>query len=121
MTKTPEAVGGVSAKQLNLFGDRFAKLKAEADTVRSAQSTLMKEIEDKGVNKPAFKLAMKLRDMEIEKAAEFDRDLANYLQALGVDKRFEAHEQAQQTARDQESAAAASQGNGAEAGAPAGA
>ena len=113
----------VNKKQFNLFGDRFATLKAEADTVRSAQSTLMKEIEEAGINKPAFKLAMKLRDMEIEKAAAFDHDLARYLQLLGVDKRFEAHEQANQTARDQESAAAAGQkgGNGAEAGAPAGA
>lgn len=117
----PENVGGVTKKQLSLFGDRFATLKAEADVVRSSQSTLMKEIEESGLVKAAFKAAMKLRDMEESRAAAWLNGFEDCCERLGVNRKIEAYHAKAQEARDQErtSAASAKKGNSAEAGASA--
>jgi hypothetical protein len=82
--KTNEASTGANLERLPKLAERWDARKSKADDARSDLGTLAKEVEDLGFNRAAFKLTMKLRNMEPEKRNDFLSSLNAYADKLGV-------------------------------------
>lgn len=75
---------GLSDKQLTDFHGNYARRKSDMDEVRGEMGALIKDFEEQGGHKAAFKLACKLKAMEDSKAQDFLRSLKRYCQVFGV-------------------------------------
>lgn len=82
--KTNDAPAGVNLDRLPKLAERWDARKSKADDARSDLGTLAKEVEDLGFNRAAFKLTMKLRNMEAAKRSDFLASLNAYCDKLGV-------------------------------------
>lgn len=77
--KTNEApLKGVKLDRLTKLAERWESKKSAADDARSDLGTIAKEVEDFGFNRAAFKLTMKLRNMEPDKRNDFLSSLNAY-------------------------------------------
>lgn len=76
--KTNDAPMGVNLDKLTKLAERWESKKSKADDARSDLGTIAKEVEDMGFNRPAFKLTMKLRNMEPDKRNDFLSSLNAY-------------------------------------------
>lgn len=82
--KTNDAPAGVNFDRLPKLAERWDARKSKSDDARSDLGTLAKEVEDLGFNRAAFKLTMKLRNMETAKRNDFLSSLNAYADKLGV-------------------------------------
>jgi ribosome modulation factor/uncharacterized protein (UPF0335 family) len=82
--KTNEAPKGVQMDRLTKLAERWESKKSKADDARSDLGTIAKEVEDMGFNRAAFKLTMKLRNMEPEKRNDFTASLNAYCDYFGI-------------------------------------
>lgn len=82
--KTNDAPTGANLDRLPKLAERWDARKSKSDDARSDLGTLAKEVEDLGFNRAAFKLTMKLRNMEAAKRADFLSSLNAYCDHLGV-------------------------------------
>jgi uncharacterized protein (UPF0335 family) len=62
---------------------KIGRVMQEAFDVRSELGTLYKEAEDAGLNRQAFKLAMKIENMDMAKGHPMVRDTLRYLCDMG--------------------------------------
>lgn len=76
--------GGMTKEKLLKTAKAYEALKAEADEVRGEMGPLLKDFEEQGGNKGAFKLAVKLKNMESNKAQDFLRSFDVYAHAFGI-------------------------------------
>lgn len=82
--KTNEIPKGVNLDRLTKLAERWESKKSKADDARSDLGTIAKEVEDLGFNRAAFKLTMKLRNMEPEKRNDFTASLNAYCDHFGI-------------------------------------
>lgn len=82
--KNNDAPKGVNLDRLTKLVERIEAKKQVSDDARSDLGTIYKEAEDLGFNRPALKLAVKLRNMEVDKRADFLSSLNAYCDKLGV-------------------------------------
>lgn len=76
--RTNDAPQGVNLDKLTKLAERWESKKSQADDARSDLGTIAKEVEDLGFNRAAFKLTMKLRNMEPDKRNDFLSSLNAY-------------------------------------------
>ena len=77
--KTNTAPAGVVLDRLGPLAKRWDAKKSAADDARGDLGSIAKEVEDLGFNRAAFKMTMKLRNMEIDKRNDFLSSLNAYL------------------------------------------
>ena len=82
--KTNSAQAGVNLDRLVKLAERYETKQAKVAELRGDVGSVIKEVEDLGFNKAAFKLAVKLRNMEPEKRQDFLSSLNAYCDKLGV-------------------------------------
>lgn len=82
--KTNDSPKGTVLDRLPRLAERWEAKKSKADDARSDLGTIAKEAEDLGFNRAAFKLTMKLRNMEPNKRNDFLSSLNAYCDYLGV-------------------------------------
>lgn len=77
--KTNTAPVGVVLDRLGPLAKRWDAKKSAADDARGDLGSIAKEVEDLGFNRAAFKLTMKLRNMEVDKRNDFLSSLNSYI------------------------------------------
>jgi len=77
--KTNAAPVGVVLDRLGPLAKRWDAKKSAADDARGDLGSIAKEVEDLGFNRAAFKLTMKLRNMEVDKRNDFLSSLNAYI------------------------------------------
>lgn len=82
----PRIAGGdVPQEKLLNYAGRVASLHEDIQGIRGDLSSVLKEAEDVGIHKAAFKLAIKLRQQTEEKRADFLRAFDDYRAKFGLD------------------------------------
>jgi uncharacterized protein (UPF0335 family) len=84
MTRDGNAGAGLKTKQLRSLVARIDRQRQKIDDTRSEIGNLWAEAEDAGENRPALKMALKLRDMEADKRNDYLSSLARYCDVLEV-------------------------------------
>lgn len=80
--------GGIDADQLHNLEAKYSTLKSDMDGARGELGTLVKDAEERhGINRAAFKLAVKLINMPEEKRLDFLTALDQYRHVFGLDDR----------------------------------
>lgn len=75
----------IDEKQLHKLAREYGGMKGKMDETRGEMGSWFKNAEnDHGLNRAAFKLAMKLRDMDDLKREAFLIDLDHYLDAFNL-------------------------------------
>ncbi|MFE1598211.1 hypothetical protein [Methylobacterium sp. ID0610] len=95
-----EKIGGKSTKPKGIHPEVLKSLvgkcqgiKADLDEARGELGSAIKDAEEThGINRPAFKLAMKLQGMETDKRRDFMRSLADYCDKLGLNDQADMFE-----------------------------
>lgn len=82
--KNNDAPKGVNLDRLTNLAKRWESKKSAADDARSDLGSIAKEVEDYGFNRAAFKLTMKLRNMEPDKRNDFLSSLNAYCDFFGI-------------------------------------
>jgi uncharacterized protein (UPF0335 family) len=75
---------GVNLDRLKRLAERWDSKKSAADDARGDLGSIAKEVEDLGFNRAAFKLTMKLRNMEPDKRNDFLSSLNAYADYFGI-------------------------------------
>lgn len=77
---------GVHAEVLKSLASSIGAMKADMDEARGEMGSAIKNAEEAhGVHRQAFKLALRLRNMEDAPRADFLRSLNDYIAKLGLD------------------------------------
>ncbi|BAQ44370.1 hypothetical protein [Methylobacterium aquaticum] len=85
---------GVSAETLETLVRECASIKSKMDTARGELGSTIKDAEEThGINRPAFKLAMKLKGQETDKRRDFMRSFKDYCEKLGLNSQLDMFEQ----------------------------
>jgi len=87
--------GGLGEAEMVKFEQTLNAKQAKIDTLTGEMSAEWKKVEDAGGNKAAFKLAMKLRNMEETKAYDFLKSTLGYLTGLGFMQQMDLFDQKQ--------------------------
>lgn len=84
LTKTTGLGKTVNLTALKKLAARIDTAKTKLDDARITNAELYSEAEQQGFNRPALKMALKLRSMEVAKRNDFLDSLQAYCEALGV-------------------------------------
>lgn len=86
----PRGDGSIAPETLRQIVRNIEAAKADADEARSEMGNLFKNAEnDHGVNRMALKQAIKLKNMEPLRRADWLRRVESYCHILGVDAQHE--------------------------------
>lgn len=79
--------GGIDADTLHTFKNRYSDVKGNMDEYRGELGSIVKDAEERGINKKAFKLAVALMGQSEEKRTEFLTAFDQYRHVFGLDER----------------------------------
>jgi hypothetical protein len=93
MGKSKKQNDGIHPEVLKSLVAKCKGIKSDMDDARGDYGQAIKDAEDThNINRPAFKLAMKLSDMEINKRRDFMRSLGDYCDKLGLNDQTDMFE-----------------------------
>lgn len=74
----------IDAKKLQHFKAQYSASKSELDERRMSHATLLKQVEDSGFHKAAFKQVMKMLGWDVTKTRDYLRAMEQYSEILGL-------------------------------------
>lgn len=95
VTPISKGSGPISDDKLKKVDSQYRKLKAEADKPRGEMGALLKQFEEDGGHKKAFKIASWMSGQEPSVAQDFLRSLNHYVDVFGINDQADWVDQAQ--------------------------
>lgn len=98
----------IDVKKLQHFKAQYSSSKSVLDEQRMSHASLLKQVEDAGFHKAAFKQVMKMLGWDVAKTRDYLQAMRQYSEILGLDKKL-ADEPELPTGESQEDEALAAQ------------
>ena len=93
-SKVQTIPSGPDADKLKRYAGRITKAKQEMDDCRMAHAEIYGEAKEDGFHNGALKLALKLKNQEATKTADFLRAFEQYCHILGVNAQMDMLDEA---------------------------